>query len=98
MKTPPEDAREIQEMAARAAEGLLPVSTVAFHVAKCIVRYRDPSLLAEVPEDVATWVRDMIAVYKEEGRLISTYSVGKVDHSELARQLVEVIEGAERPK
>jgi hypothetical protein len=96
MKTPPEDVREIQEMAAEAAAGLFPLGAVAFRAATCIVRYRDPGLLAELPQPVAAWVRDMIAVYKEEGRVISTHSVGAVDHSELARQLVEVVEG-ERP-
>jgi hypothetical protein len=97
MKTPPEDVREIQQMAAEAAEGRLSLSTVVFFVAECIVRYRDPGLLTDVPERVAARVRQMIAAYKEDGQLISVHSAGEVDHSELARQLVEIVEGAERP-
>ena len=92
MKTPQSERDEIHEWARKAAKGKLPIDAVAFWVARCIVKYSDPDLLEDVPEDVAAWVRAMVAMYKDEGKVILYFSTGEADHTEFVRQLIEVLE------
>lgn len=92
MKTAQEDAREVLELAAEAAAGNLPVGTVAFHAASCIINNRDVSLMEQLPKEVVDWLQDMIAAYKEHGETNTFSNLGSVDHTDLVRKLIAVLE------
>lgn len=94
MRTPDNQLAEIRELEKSVAEGRYPVSPVGIFVATCIVQNRDPELLEVVSENVRSWLRSTIASYKEEGKLIHYFNTGTADHTELMRNLVEVLEHA----
>lgn len=93
MKTSHEDMLELLEMADEAARAEFPLSAVAFRAATLMIKNCDADLMEHLPDAVRNWLQDMINVYKEEGQVIGTYSVGQVDHTELTRKLVAVLEG-----
>jgi hypothetical protein len=97
MKIPQNERDKIHEGMMSAGAGSLPIDAVAFHVAACIVKYNDPDLLDEMPENVSAWIRALIAMYKNEGNAILYFSTGEVDHTEFVRQLIDVLERPGQP-
>jgi hypothetical protein len=96
MKTPRKDVQQILDWASKASTGHFPMLVVAHYAVECIVNNDDPSLLSELPQDVTASIREMIDVYKSEGKVLVLSNVGEADHTDIVRQLVRVLEGSER--
>lgn len=64
---------------------------VAHYVAEQIVENNDTSLLDHCPEWVKVFVFEYIRVYEEEGEVVIYSSVGKTDHSVMAKSLFNLL-------
>jgi hypothetical protein len=65
---------------------------LAFSVAACIVKYRDPELLAKLPPWVVGSVREMCEVYRRDGSYKVVSNLGEADHSEMVGKLAKLLE------
>jgi hypothetical protein len=96
MKTPQKDVQQILDWASKASKGDFPMHAVAYRAVECILKHDDPTLLSELPQEVTAWIGEMIDVYKSEGKVLISSSVGEADNTDIVRQLVRVLEGSER--
>lgn len=92
MRVNQEEAREIRELAAEAVAGNLPVSAAAFGAAQYMIKNRDASLMEQLPKEVVDWLQDMIAAYRKHGKTLTYSNLGSVDHTDLVRDLIAVLE------
>lgn len=67
-------------------------ATLAFAVAECVVKYRDPHLLKQFPSWVGELVQEMCELYRQDGHYRIISNLGEADHSEMVGKLVKLLD------
>lgn len=94
MKISEKEFQGIKDLITSSDQGRLPSDALVIRIAQLIVEYSDPEILSVIPERISVMIYDLIDGYKRDGEVYYYTSSGKFNHSDLVRQLIDVLDAA----